>query len=444
MIFFSDQIRKAFSYFTLSVACIFLLGCGDKESTTEIETETTIDITLATYKAIYSEDSDDIELLLWLNSNDTSTAVTLTKTLEGTATETEDYTLTLDTASFRSLSDTIAVIISLVDDTEAEEDETIELALTFEKRESSETYYVNLTIEDNDGYCAQTHYTQQVNISCDLQPDAGITSLYTETISGDERLITSNNYPNHAFAEANHSVQEQTLSLTVDATPSLATEVTSILQTTNQPKYSFGIALNGVLLSPSPATPFIFEDISDPDNVEYNWNWVFEPTNNIGAGSDWVSLDCNSAHTNGQGEYHYHGKMYAYADTLLDGLGSGTTIPTEPVQIGWAADGYPIVYLYGPDESGSIVELTASYKLKDGYRPGDGIHAPCGEYNGKYTNDYEYEEGLGDLDECNGIERSITLTTAQGSETFNYFYVITNDFPVVSRCFAGTPNASFD
>jgi len=444
MIFFSDQIRKAFSYFTLSVACIFLLGCGDKESTTEIETETTIDITLATYKAIYSEDSDDIELLLWLNSNDTSTAVTLTKTLEGTATETEDYTLTLDTASFRSLSDTIAVIISLVDDTEAEEDETIELALTFEKRESSETYYVNLTIEDNDGYCAQTHYTQQVNISCDLQPDAGITSLYTETISGDERLITSNNYPNHAFAEANHSVQEQTLSLTVDATPSLATEVTSILQTTNQPKYSFGIALNGVLLSPSPATPFIFEDISDPDNVEYNWNWVFEPTNNIGAGSDWVSLDCNSAHTNGQGEYHYHGKMYAYADTLLDGLGSGTTVPTEPVQIGWAADGYPIVYLYGPDESGSIVELTASYKLKDGYRPGDGIHAPCGEYNGKYTNDYEYEEGLGDLDECNGIERSITLTTAQGSETFNYFYVITNDFPVVSRCFAGTPNASFD
>jgi len=444
MIFFSDQHRKTIAQVMLSFAFIFLFGCGDKETTTEVETVTTIDISLAPYEASYIEYSNEIELLLWLNTSDTSTAVTVSSSLGGTATEEEDYTLSMDTSSFRSLNDTIAVTISLVDDIIPEEDETIELALTFEKRESSETYYVNLTIEDDDSDCEQTHYTQQDNISCDLQPDVAITSLYTETISGDERLITSNNYPNHAFAEANHSVEEQTLSLTVDATPSLATEVTSILQTTNQPKYSFGIALNGVLLSPSPATPFIFEDISDPDNVEYNWNWVFEPTNNIGAGSDWVSLDCNSAHTNGQGEYHYHGKMYAYADTLLEGLGSGTTIPTEPVQIGWAADGYPIVYLYGPDESGSIVELTASYKLKDGYRPGDGIHAPCGEYNGKYTNDYEYEEGLGDLDECNGIERSITLTTAQGSETFNYFYVVTNDFPVVSRCFAGTPNASFD
>ena len=135
--------------------------------------------------------------------------------------------------------------------------------------------------------------------------------------------------------------------------------------------------------------------------------------------------------------------MYTYADTLLLGLGSGTTVPNDPVQVGWAADGYPIIYLYGPDENGDIVELTASYKLKDGYRPGDGIHAPCGEYNGKYTNDYEYAEGLGDLDECNGIERSITLTTAQGEETFNYFYVVTNGFPVMSRCFSGTPDDSF-
>ncbi|NQZ75338.1 MAG: YHYH protein, partial [Ekhidna sp.] len=52
--------------------------------------------------------------------------------------------------------------------------------------------------------------------------------------------------------------------------------------------------------------------------------------------------------------------------------------------------------------------------------------------------------GLGDLDECNGIERSITLTTASGqTETFNYFYVITEEFPVIGRCLSGTPDQDF-
>ena len=103
------------------------------------------------------------------------------------------------------------------------------------------------------------------------------------------------------------------------------------------------------------------------------------------------------------------------------------------------ADGFPIVYKYGPDANGTFKKLTSSYVLKTGERPGDGIEEPCGEYNGKYTNDYEYSQGTGDLDECNGIAQSITI----GNETFNYFYVVTDEFPVISRCISGTPGQDF-
>jgi hypothetical protein len=135
--------------------------------------------------------------------------------------------------------------------------------------------------------------------------------------------------------------------------------------------------------------------------------------------------------------------MKPLADILLDGLGSGSNVPAEPVLLGWAADGFPIVYKYGPDNNGGLVQLSSSYQLKIGERPGDGITEPCGPYNGRYTNDYEYVETAGDLDECNGISQSITVTTSQGAETFDYFYVITTEFPVIPRCFSGTPNSTF-
>ena len=114
------------------------------------------------------------------------------------------------------------------------------------------------------------------------------------------------------------------------------------------------------------------------------------------------------------------------------------------MQVGWAADGFPILYKFGPDATGTIKRLAPSYQLKAGDRPGDGTTEPCGPYTGKYTNDYEYVNGLGDLDECNGIQQSITLTTAQGTETFDYFYVISSTFPQVPRCLMGNVSPTFD
>jgi len=138
--------------------------------------------------------------------------------------------------------------------------------------------------------------------------------------------------------------------------------------------------------------------------------------------------------------------MYQYAEEVIDnGLSTTNTPPSEPIQIGWAADGYPILYRFGPDDTGGLRLLKPSYILKSGNRPGDGVSAPCGSYNGKYTNDYRYVEGSGDLDECNGMAHSVTLTNTAGvDETFDYFYMITDDFPEIGRCFVGIPDASFD
>jgi hypothetical protein len=135
--------------------------------------------------------------------------------------------------------------------------------------------------------------------------------------------------------------------------------------------------------------------------------------------------------------------MYEYVEELEQGISTLNTPPAEVLQVGWAADGFPVLYRFGPDKDGNIKEMFPSFQLKSGLRPGDGISAPCGSYSGKYTNDFGYVAGKGDLDECNGIQASITLTTAQGEETFDYYYVVTQGFPQISRCIKGNFNDSF-
>ena len=51
---------------------------------------------------------------------------------------------------------------------------------------------------------------------------------------------------------------------------------------------------------------------------------------------------------------------------------------------------------------------------------------------GAFTQDFEYIEGFGDLDECNGRE-GVTPEFPEGI----YYYVVTDDFPFFSRCLKG-------
>ena len=109
--------------------------------------------------------------------------------------------------------------------------------------------------------------------------------------------------------------------------------------------------------------------------------------------------------------------------------------------IGYAADGYPIYGPYGyakADDPGSGLKLLkSSYRLKDGSRP-DGNSGPGGVYDGSFAQDFEYVNGLGDLDEFNG---RIGITPEYPSGTF--YYVVTDNWPFVPRHFRGVPDSTF-
>jgi len=295
------------------------------------------------------------------------------------------------------------------------------------------------TLDDCNDTCGVTDVLSYDYIACTDIPTSP--SIYYEYVEGDQRVVYSNNYPNHNFSYVSPRTPEPYYRVyNFDLAPKLSGETTSISRTNGRPVNYFGISLNGVYMMPAPATPFIFENTN---TGQYNWDWVFEPTTNIGDGRDFVALDCASAHVNPNSGYHYHGNMFGYVEVLKPGISSTNTIPTELLQVGWASDGFPILYRFGPDKDGNVKEMLPSFQLKSGLRPGDGISAPCGPYSGKYTNDFGYIAGKGDLDECNGIEASVTLTTAQGEETFEYYYVVTQDFPQISRCMKGNFNDSF-
>ena len=134
------------------------------------------------------------------------------------------------------------------------------------------------------------------------------------------------------------------------------------------------------------------------------------------------SADSHNAHTQPSGAYHYHGNPKALFDDHDNKMAS-------PV-IGFAADGFPIFGSYF-DDNGTIRKATSSYQLKQGNRP-SGAGNPGRTYDGTFVDDYEYIEGAGDLDECNGM-----------SVNGIYGYYVTDSYPYLLGCFQGTPNTSF-
>lgn len=263
------------------------------------------------------------------------------------------------------------------------------------------------------------------------------TSQFNQAISGTTRTITSNSIPSHQvglFGQGEGSlnpnaIAEQSETYQVPANPSIATSFTPLLATngTNAgPQYSFGVLLNGVELDPVAAEPFPHEGMMSP-NV--NWEWNLEALNvNLG-------LDCNNAHVQPNGKYHYHSSPTLFLQNL-------NISNTKMTLIGYSADGFPIYYKYAytnaTDSSSAVIAMTSSYQLKSGDRPGDGESAPCDVYNGVYSNDYEYVIGLGTLDEANG-RTGVTPEYPTGT----YYYVITDEFPSIPRYFRGTPSNDF-
>ena len=456
----SELLRKFLSLTRLIVVILIAsaVGCGGEDDPTT-EQETTYKVSINGTSTASEGDPGTAFKIVLDKVNQTGNSIAVKYTLTGTATGGVDYETPSGSASLADGDSEVTVEIPFKDDSEVEGDETLIVTLSDSGLGSnvslSSPGTLTITISDNDAdggdtdggdtdggdtdtgndTCSNDNSTDQNNHACDETPVANQYDDNTVNFSGNREVVT-NGIPTHDYRNQIPMIVSELDSSTktyeFDNTPEKAGATTSITNSDGTPQWKFGVAKNGVAVDPAPAEPFIFEN---PNTGEYNWDWVMEPNNNMDA----VGLDCAVAHVQPDGQYHYHGNMAIYAEQLSPEISTGTA-PSEPVQIGWAADGFPILYMYGPDASGTaVVKLTSSYQLKSGNRPGDGTTAPCGEYNGKYTNDYEYVAGAGDLDECNGIDRNITLSTG----TYSYFYVITEEFPVISRCLTGTPNSSF-
>ena len=277
---------------------------------------------------------------------------------------------------------------------------------------------------DEDQGCTNSNsYNIDNGMACNNTPTG---SVYNLIQNGGQMEVTFNYIPTHKVL-GNITSNQRTFSFT--ANPQLSSEITQVANTSFRGSsgyigWIFGIANTGV-----PFDPVANEPWTNTSTGASNYEWNLEV---LSSNTDLI-YDCNNAHD--PSRYHYHGTPVQYIRTIEDGT-------RHSGLLGYAADGFPIYYKYGysdPDNTASsVIALTSSYSIKKGCRPGDGVSAPDGSYDGSYVADYEYVSGAGDLDECNG-RWSKTPEFPEGT----YVYYITDEFPSVPRCFKGTPSEDY-
>lgn len=271
--------------------------------------------------------------------------------------------------------------------------------------------------------CDEVNSTFKINLdpddcTIDLNTESEFEMLVDEAAG--QRSFSGNSIPGHLVGAFPNPGNPNTIT-SIDLAVSMTLNPELAPQTTTTQRYKVGILLSGIQLETFTGEFFTSAD----GTVNRDWNiTTLTTTRDLG-------LDCNNAHVQPPGLYHYHGTPSAYLEELgADG--------SDMVKVGYAADGFPIYYKYGYSDDGArIVELSSGYRIKDGERPGDDLTAPGGCYDGTYFQDYEYVDGASMLDQCNG-------RWGKTPESDNeYYYVITDNFPSNPMCFSGTPDPSF-
>lgn len=239
-------------------------------------------------------------------------------------------------------------------------------------------------------------------------------------VEGEFRIIRSNGWPDHTpgtFPRRGNPniITAQSYDFRIPINPTAA-EVP-----VQRGGWWWGVALNGVPFEPGTAETW---------NNDPRSGWRYE----AGTGFLNLGLDEHNAHVQPNGSYHYH----ALPAGLVERLGGDGK---RMLHIGWAADGFPIytswAFADANDPKSALSQMKSSYRLKDGARPAQ-EGGPGGNYDGRFTQDFEYVRNAGDLDECNG-RSGVTSEFPQGT----YYYCITKEFPFVPRLWRGAPDASF-
>lgn len=221
----------------------------------------------------------------------------------------------------------------------------------------------------------------------------------------------------------------------------------------------FGIAVNGV----------IFDPLAN-EWWQTTGKWNKNPLVHPDMATD---TDCNMAHIQPNGRYHYHGLptgLYeslggtypwtSSASGLLPFLGK---LSAKTVLLGWAFDGAPV---YGPlcyVQTTKKVEQNWSkpksiWVQKTGPRP-TSPDGPGGNYDGSYSF-YEYTDlatgettATGDYELPNPVPASSSTTLDECNGHFAptpeypdgiYHYHITEEYPYIPHCFHYPPNVKIE
>ena len=226
----------------------------------------------------------------------------------------------------------------------------------------------------------------------------------TVIVNENTRTMVTNALPNHTTGEFPNQGNPNTISAQNRTyTFPVSPKYTGKSQWMREP----GIALNGIKFEPGTAEVVVC-DTGENYRVE-----ALQDVIDLG-------LDFNHAHVQPTGAYHYHGAP----TSVIEQFDTGEDL----VHVGFAHDGFPMYY----SKSG---KYKPSFKALDGDREGEDCtyttHKTIdvsvdGHHDGTFTTDFEYVEGFGDLDECNGI-----------SIDGKYMYLVTNEFPYISRCLMG-------
>ena len=261
--------------------------------------------------------------------------------------------------------------------------------------------------------------------ACDKLPVA--TPSVTLTNTGTKTSIAGNGIPDHTtgtFPNAGNpnTITAQSIAYEFSNAPALTVIATEMQE--------FGVTLEGVKLE---------RDTAESYQNQHVWSYEaitpgLADSSTSGAEFSWLGTDCNNAHVQPTGSYHYHGMM----EGLLNEHGEIRGAPTQMILGGYAADGFPFYLRYGyndPNDANSGLKvMQASWELLSGTRPS----SPGGAYDGTFRQDWQYVAGSGDTDQCGG-RFGVTPEYPAGI----YYYTITDDYPYIPRCVFGTPDPSF-
>ena len=161
-----------------------------------------------------------------------------------------------------------------------------------------------------------------------------------------------------------------------------------------------------------------------------------------------IELGICHGHAAQGGTYHYHADGNCmhwhpaegesiendYDESSIQAVAQNTYDGNHSKVIGVAFDGYPIYGFWGYDDQMNVVEMMSSYQLKAGETGYNGIDS------------YEYVEGLGHLDACNG-HFGPTPDFPQG--IYHYHTTMQNGdgemgFPYFLICYHGEADMSSD